>query len=118
LDRESWPATIFIDLDGTIVQHQVPPYKPSVLIPGVIEKLLQWRQEGHRIVLTTARPFLEAEEALVLLRNFGFAFDECVFSITPGKRYIINDRKYDDEDKAIGINLQRDKGLLDVDISR
>ena len=53
------PATIFCDIDGTLVTHSKPtvaqlPEHELVLLEGTLDKLLEWDKLGYRIILTTA----------------------------------------------------------------
>ncbi len=51
-------VTIFTDIDGTLIEQvkfeDLDPNKANVL-PGVREKMNQWYEAGHHIVLTTAK---------------------------------------------------------------
>ena len=53
---ETRPATIFCDLDGTLVEHsnltdsQLPSHKLQ-LLDGTLEKLREWEKKGFRIIL-------------------------------------------------------------------
>ena len=54
------PATIFCDIDGTLVKHAHPdeaakPGFKMTLLPGTIEKLLEWERKGYTLILTTGR---------------------------------------------------------------
>ena len=51
--------TYFVDVDGTIFKYRkfetYETSEPEVL-PQVKEKIKEWKEEGHMVVLTTARP--------------------------------------------------------------
>ena len=51
--------TFFIDIDGTLIVHKENLHNMILsemeVLPNVIEKFLEWRRDGHYIVLTTAR---------------------------------------------------------------
>ena len=54
------PATIFCDIDGTLVIHSKPtdaqlPSHKLTLLEGTLEKLLEWDKLGYKIILTTGR---------------------------------------------------------------
>ena len=49
--HETRPKTIFCDIDGTLVKHQIPtintvPNKKLEILPGTIEKLSEWDAKG------------------------------------------------------------------------
>src|SRR5439155_19080936 len=50
-------GSIFCDIDGVLVEHEdTPDYsRPLRPLPGSLERLRDWRNEGYFIVLTTAR---------------------------------------------------------------
>lgn len=90
-------STLFIDIDGTILYHhgsieKIIECKPIVL-PHVVEKLSQWKKEGHLIVLTTAR----GEEIRYMtechLKECKIPYDMLIMGVTRGIRYVINDTK-------------------------
>jgi histidinol phosphatase-like enzyme len=110
--------TLFIDIDGTILEHKgnlhrMLTEKPRVL-DGVIEKFLRWRAYGHFIVLTTARPEGTRQKTEKQLLKCGIFFDKLIMGLNTGPRVLINDRKPDGTNTAIAICLERDKGLGDV----
>ena len=54
------PSTIFCDIDGTLVEHAHPneAIKPNFkmnLLPGTIEKIIEWERKGYTLILTTGR---------------------------------------------------------------
>ena len=53
------PLTIFCDIDGTLIHHQLPsvaqnPEHKAVLLSGTLEKLQEWDRLGYKIILTAA----------------------------------------------------------------
>ena len=51
--------TIFCDIDGTLFKYRkFESYKTSEaeVLEGAVEKLTDWKNKGHMIILTTARP--------------------------------------------------------------
>ena len=54
------PKTIFCDIDGTLVRHNPPTETTNSnaeleLLPGVLEKLLEWDKLGYNIILVSGR---------------------------------------------------------------
>jgi hypothetical protein len=98
--------TLFIDIDGTLI-HQTT----KQVLPHTIDQLTRWRKAGHRIVLTTA---CVASKMVPHLTHI--PYDEILYNLTPGPRYVINDRKpYNPTyTMADGISLERNYGIGDI----
>ena len=116
------PATIFCDIDGTLVTHakptdsQNPTYKMN-LLEGTIEKILEWDKLGYNIILTTGRKESLREVTKTQLAEAGIIYDQLIMGIGGGKRYLINDKKpYGNENYATAINLDRNTGIQNIDI--
>ena len=116
------PKTIFCDIDGTLVVH-CPPVettKPDYrlcLLEGTIETLLEWDKKGYNIILVSGRREGARRETELQLSRLGIIYDQLIMGIGGGKRYLVNDRKPDgDEDYAVAVNLDRNKGLLGLEI--
>ena len=111
-------STIFCDIDGTIFKYRkFETYMTSEpeLLPKVQEQITKWRSEGHMVILTTARPEYLYSHTLKELVNNGIEFDKLIMGIERGPRYVINDmdpKKLGE--RAIGINLNRDRGFEDI----
>lgn len=110
--------TYFVDIDGTIfVYRKFETYESSEaeVIPSSKQFLQQKRDEGHMIVLTTARPEdLRAHTVYELTKN-NIPYDKLIMGIERGPRYIINDLDPNKEgDRAIAINVQRDGGIKTI----
>mgnify|MGYP003151262273 CR=1 FL=1 len=119
---EKRPATIFCDIDGTLVQHKAPfischPDFNMELLEGTLEKLEEWDRAGYNIILTTGRRESMRNQTEQQLAKAGIIYDQLIMGIGGGKRYIINDRKpAGDRDYAYAINLYRNQGVKDVQI--
>ena len=118
----SSPKTIFCDLDGTLVKHsnpidiQNPDYELEVL-PGVHEKLIEWDIKGYHVVITTGRKESAKEATIIQMQRAGINYDQLIMGFGGGDRILINDRKLNsDRDTAFVINLERNKGLEDVEL--
>lgn len=114
------PRTLFLDLDGSILQHQhrfseIGSAAPT-LLPGVLEKINHWDSVGHRIILCTARK--ESARALTerQLEVLGVPYDHLLMGLTSGPRILVNDKLTDAApDRAAAVNLLTNKGFGDVD---
>lgn len=74
--------------------------------------LQQVRDEGHMIVLTTARPKSLREYTILELTKNGIPYHQLVMGIERGPRFLINDMDPNKPgERAIAINLQRDGGI-------
>ena len=120
--KEVRPKTIFSDIDGTLVKH-VSPYESSKpghtmeLLPGTLEKLQEWDMKGYYIILTTGRKESMRKETEYQLSKAGIMYDKLIMGIGGGVRVLINDTKpYGDFDTAEVVNLDRDKGIGDLEI--
>ena len=116
------PATIFCDIDGTLVTHSKPtvaqlPEHELVLLEGTLDKLLEWDKLGYRIILTTGRKESLRKVTETQLAKAGIIYDQLIMGIGGGKRYLINDKKpKGTENYAVAINLERNKGIQNINI--
>lgn len=116
------PATIFCDIDGTLVTHAKPtdsqkPTHKLDLLEGTIEKILEWDKLGYNIILTTGRKESLRKVTEKQLEEAGIIYDQLIMGIGGGKRYLINDRKpYGNEDYAVAINLERNTGIKNIQL--
>jgi len=120
--KEVRPKTIFMDIDGTLVQH-VSPFESAKrnhkmeLLPGTIEKLEEWDMKGYILILTTGRKESCRKELEKQLSDVGIMYDQLVMGICGGIRVLINDRKpYGDFNTAVSINLDRNQGIENIKI--
>ena len=107
--------TFFVDIDGTIfVYRKFETYETTEaqVIKSTKQYLQQKKDEGHCIILTTARPnYLRLHTEYELQVN-GIPYDQLIMGIGRGPRYLINDLSPDEPgDRAIAINLIRDEGI-------
>lgn len=107
--------TIFCDIDGTIFKYRKFEDYTSVIaepIPSTIEYLRQQKEEGHMIILTTARPDNLLEHTIWELKNNFVPYNSIITGIERGPRYLINDMDPNKPgERAIAINLIRDQGI-------
>jgi hydroxymethylpyrimidine pyrophosphatase-like HAD family hydrolase len=115
------PKTIICDIDGTLVKHHNPyivcqPTHLMTLLDGTIEKLLEWERKGYNIILLTGR-----KESMRLvtenqLQQIGIFYDKLIMGVGGGIRYLINDYKPDGTESSFAINVERNKGIKDINI--
>ena len=110
--------TVFQDLDGCLCYHRYDNFKKdlnTIFIPA-IKKLLEMKEKGFYIVLTTGRQKKDCKYILKYLKDyFDFKFDDFIFNLPTGKRVLIND--FTDEYKAKAYNTVRNLGMADIDIN-
>lgn len=118
----SYPKTIFCDIDGVILKHQMPTEQVNsiakeLILPGVHKAFERWLKKGYKIVITTGRPDSMRELTEKQLSDCGLCYHNIIMGLNRGCRVIINDLKPDsDEETAVGISIKRDTGLTDIDI--
>lgn len=107
--------TYFCDIDGTLLKYRkFKTYTTTNAKPikTTIDKLNEWYDDGHMIVLTTARPETLKQHTINELTKNNIPFDKLIMGIERGPRYLINDMDPNKPGKrAISINLKRDKGI-------
>ena len=113
--------TIFCDIDGTIFKYRkFETYTTTDAEPiiSTIEYLQKQKEDGHMIILTTARPENMFEHTCKELNENKVPYDKLILGIERGPRLLINDTDPDSPgERAIGINLERDKGISFTKIS-
>ena len=108
--------TYFVDIDGTLIKYrkfdELSTIQPEP-IQSVIDKINSEYENGSHIVITTARPEELKLRTIYELNTLGINFHQIVMGVGRGTRYIINDRDPENPevDRAVGINLERNKGL-------
>ena len=107
--------TIFCDIDGTIFKYRkFETYNETTpeIIQSTLDYLNKQYEDGHMIILTTARPqYLEVHTIKELI-YCGIPYHKLIMGIERGVRYLINDMDPNVEgERAIAINLERDKGF-------
>lgn len=64
---------IAVDFDGTICDHQFPNIGEA--IPGMIEKLVEHKKVGNKIILWTCREGYHLQQAISWCEKRGLTFD-------------------------------------------
>jgi uncharacterized HAD superfamily protein len=107
--------TYFVDIDGTIFKYRkFETYETSEaqVIKSTKQYLQQVNDDGHMIILTTARPEYMREHTEMELTKNGIPYHKLIMQIERGPRYLINDMDPDVPGKrAICYNLKRDNGI-------
>ena len=113
--------TIFCDIDGTIFEYRkFETYTSSNPTPieDVVEKIKEWFDNGEQIILTTARPEYMRYRTMEELNMFNIPYTTLLMGIGRGPRYVINDMDPNKPGKrATGINLKRNEGFKDINLS-
>jgi ribonucleotide monophosphatase NagD (HAD superfamily) len=110
------PKTIFLDIDGTLVEHSENISEQLLQLPkilnGTLEKLSEWDKKGYNIILTTGRKEGVRKITEKQLSELGIFYDQLIMGIGGGTRVLINDRKKESSNNtAIAINLDRNQGI-------
>jgi len=118
--RERKKGAIFCDVDGTIIEHEdIPNYdQPLKILPGTLDKLKEWNDEGYSLVLTTSRKSENQKELISALKNANIQYDHIIMDIPSGPRYLINDRKPSAilTPHSIAFEVERNRGINDLEI--
>ena len=115
------PKTIFCDIDGTLVKHELPwknaiPKKQLELLPGTIEKFSEWDAKGYIIILVTGRKESLRANTERQLAEIGIIYDQLVMGIGGGPRVLINDDKPNGTKTASAVNIVRNFGISEIEI--
>lgn len=115
--------TAFVDIDGVVLQ-QLPNASVRAAdnrpIDCTLRTLRQFRAQGHRVVLVTARSSLRREAVLGLLSELDVPFDDILFDCNSGQRFLLNDMKpaLPWRPQAVAVNLLRDEGIRAMPVDR
>jgi hypothetical protein len=109
--------TYFVDIDGTIFKYRkfdTMQDTPAEINWGVVKYLQHVHEQGHMIILTSARPESLYRFTANEMNHNNIPFDRMVLGIERGPRYLINDLDPEiDEPRAICYNLPRDVGHIE-----
>ena len=113
--------TLFVDIDGTLVKYRkFSELAESTLTPiqDVIDFVNNHFDSGSVIIITTARPETYREFTENELGTLGIKYNQIVMNCGRGTRVVLNDIDPDKPElpRAIGINLERDGGLREIEI--
>jgi len=121
--NDNYPRTFFIDIDGTIVPY--PKYKGELdkksIIDNYVEELTPGAYTFFRslnpddiVIFTTGRDERHRNLTERTLNHHNIKYKHLIMNLPVGKRYLINDTNNMLYQKAVAINLLRDKGFGDV----
>jgi hydroxymethylpyrimidine pyrophosphatase-like HAD family hydrolase len=102
--------TWFIDLDGTILEHNGYLLGEEKLLPGVKEFWENIPSDDY-IVITTGREKKYQDITLNFLKKNNLRYNAALFGLPLGERIIVNDTKPEGLKTAIAWNLKRNQGL-------
>lgn len=108
-------ATIFCDIDGTIIiaQSKQELGKAPVPIVSNILKIKELISLGNTVIFTTSRPKCEHETTEKMLIEMGFTNFQLVTGLPNTKRIIINDyNEANPYPRAIAVNIKRNSNNL------
>jgi hypothetical protein len=122
MKREQGFKTIFSDIDGTLIEQvRFEDLDPNVVnvLPGVAEKMNEWYEAGHHIVLTTARPWYLELITKQQMENAGIRYHQIVMGIGREERILINNNssKEPERNRAFGVPVLRDGGFENLEWS-
>jgi hypothetical protein len=105
--------TRIIDVDGTVVRKKAPKdyfSEPTLALPGAVEQVNRWYEEGDYIIFWTARPKEYLLRTMDMLDKLGFYYHELVC----GKPYCHEIHIYDDN-PVLFHQVERDEGVAALD---
>lgn len=116
------PKTIFCDIDGTILKHNGDIFlnysDHPVVLSDVLTNVKEWEKLNYKIILTTGRKECLREVTEKQLLLCGIVYDDLIMNLPNGPRVLINDKKPNSpENSAFAINLVRNKGMENIDLS-
>jgi len=107
--------TIICDIDGTLVAHMKDAKgitsKLHQELPGVVERMNRWENQGCRIILITGRRENLRRITEKALTSLGIPFDMLLMGFADTGRVLINDEG--SYTKAHAVSLKRDAGFDD-----
>jgi len=122
MNREQNYKTIFSDIDGTLIEQvRFEDLDPNVVnvLPGVAEKMNEWYEAGHHIVLTTARPWNLELITKQQMETAGIRYHQIVMGIGREERILINNNSKGEPDnhRAMAVPVARDGGFDNLEWS-
>ena len=111
-------ATMFVDLDGTIVKSSAQWFEPfwgtTEAIPGTVEALNALRAGGRvQVIVTTSRSEAFRAQTEQQLTRIGLRCDQVIYGLSHSRRILINDYAATNPYKsADAINVPRDSAEL------
>ena len=111
--------TIFLDIDGCILEHHgdlsSQLLKEPVLLPYTLPRINEWEEAGHKIILVTGRKESMRKKTEIQLTSLGIFYDQLIMGCNRGERIIINDKKPNSDIRvARAIELERNEGIKNI----
>jgi len=98
--------TWFIDLDGTIFEHNSYLCGKNIVLKNAKFFLNEIPSEDC-LIFVTARPQKYKNMTLKSLALLDIDYDGIIFNVSPGTRVIVNDKKVSGKFTALAINKRR-----------
>jgi uncharacterized HAD superfamily protein len=122
MKREQGFKTIFSDIDGTLIEQvRFEDLDANIVnvLPGVVEKMNEWYEAGHHIVLTTARPWHLELITKQQMETAGIRYHQIVMGIGREERILINNNSKGEPDnhRAMAVPVVRDGGFENLEWS-
>jgi hydroxymethylpyrimidine pyrophosphatase-like HAD family hydrolase len=115
--------TFFVDIDGTLVKYRkFAELENSVLEPiqDVIDTINNYYEQDAHIVITSARPDSYELFTKQELETIGVKYHQLILGLGRGTRVVINDNDPQNPEisRSLGVNLNRDMGWEELDITQ
>jgi uncharacterized HAD superfamily protein len=122
MKREQGFKTIFSDIDGTLIEQvRFEDLDANIVnvLPGVAEKMNDWYEAGHHIVLTTARPWDLELVTKQQMETAGIRYHQIVMGIGREERILINNNSKGEPNnhRAMAVPVARDGGFANLEWS-
>ena len=107
--------TIFCDIDGTIVEAQLPQHRdqPPRALQKNVDRLLELQAQGAEIIFVTGRKSEHDIYTRKLLDDLGFVGCRLISGLPNTRRVLINDyNTANPYPRAVAINIRRDNDNL------
>lgn len=114
-------CTIFCDIDGTLFQYRkFESYKNTkpMIVLNVRNSINNAYDNGHCILLTTARPEYLRAHTLKELDEENIKYHHLIMGIERGSRILINDNETETINRAFAFNLTRNIGFTGSQIEQ
>lgn len=111
-------ATLFLDIDGTIVEHSSTHFPPYVATSKPLEKNLNYLKSLDKskveIILTTSRTEEYRKQTEEQLKSLGLEYKQLIMGLNHNKRIIVNDYSSTNEYRNCdAVNLKRNEDNLE-----
>ena len=106
IKNKKFGKTWFIDLDGTIFEHNGYLVGENILLKNA-KLFLDSIPKDDCIIFVTARTNKYEKMTLTSLNNYKIKYDGIIFNITSGTRILINDKKINNKRTCFAYNKRR-----------